>query len=75
MDTDKKIMSAIVLSIIIYMLFMYNQMNSFKLTVKKDNDNLVKRLKNNEEAQDKLYAGFEKVNTALASATNSDETD
>ena len=75
METDKKIISAIVLSIIVYMLFMYNQMNTLKLSVKKENDNLVKRLKNNEEAHEKLYAGFEKVNNVLESARNSDETE
>jgi hypothetical protein len=73
METDKKIMSAIVLSIIIYMLFMYNQMNTFKLSVKKDNDNIVKRLKNSEQSQQELFAGFEKVNNVLASATDSDK--
>ena len=75
METDKKIMCAIVLSIIVYMLFMYNQMNTLKLSVKKDNDNLVKRLKNNEEAHDQLYKGFEKVNSVLASARDSDKSD
>lgn len=75
METDKKIMCAIVLSIIVYMLFMYNQMNTLKMSVKKENDNLVKRLKNNEEAQDQLYKGFEKVNSVLASARDSDKSD
>lgn len=65
METDKKIMCAIMLSIVIYMLFMYNQMNNMKMSVKKENDNLVKRLKNNEEAQEQLYASVEKVNDMI----------
>ena len=75
MENDKKIMCAIVLSIIIYMLFMYNQMNTLKLSVKKENDNIVKRLKNNEQAHQELYAGFEQVNSVLASTRDSDKTD
>ena len=75
METDKKIMCAIVLSIIVYMLFMYNQMNTLKLSVKKDNDNIVKRLKNNEQAHQELYAGFEKVNNVLSSARDSDKSE
>ena len=74
METDKKIMCAIMLSIIIYMLFIYNQVNTMKMSAMKDNDNLIKRLKNNEEAHDQLYASVEKVNDIILT-TKSDETE
>lgn len=74
MEMDKRIMCAILLSFLIYMLFMYKQVNEIKFSVKKENDNVMKRLKNSEEHNEQLFSNIEKINNSLISS-NSDKSE
>jgi len=74
METDKKLMCAITMCVIIYMVFVYNQVHSLKLSVQKDHDTMTKRLTDSEKSHNELCLRYDKVSNELLSR-HSDETE
>lgn len=61
LDNGNRIVIALGLCMVVYMLFMYNQMNSFKATCKTDNEGIMKRFEENEEMSESIHSHLKKL--------------
>ena len=74
MDTNNKILTAISLSMVIGLLFMYNQMNGIRLSAKNDKEGLMKRIESYDEFQSNFDNVFEsKLKSMMDRSEKSDE--
>ena len=67
MEIEKRIVIAMTLCMIIYMLFMYKQVSVLEMKCKNDNESLIKRFDENDEFQENLENKFKILNSKPAS--------
>ena len=67
MEIEKRIVIAMTLFMIIYMLFMYKQVSVLEIKCKNDNESLIKRFDENEEIQENMENKLNLLNSKPAS--------
>ena len=70
METDKKLFIALGMIFIVYMLFMYNQVNCMKDSIKKENETLLKRVKGTEDINNAIQGELLKISSVPTAATD-----
>ena len=74
MEMENKVLTAVALTVVIALLFMYREVNGLKLNSKTENDNIMKRIKSYDEFQSNFDDTFErKLKSMMASSEQSDE--